>query len=322
MADKKTYLGDELTLDQWIKFMKESPKDVNFEHYMFPTDSLREEFIRNIHDYDEALVKKILHAFLDFGVVLGSDKIHLRLLMQRLKEDPEKTKELIKEDPYSRRLIASIQSGGKIPVHDSILWVIDILDIAPRNALNVIDAFLAAHIDHLPDGRISGLDDAERIIRARYFGAKTDSSVLHSLKPREFENVVEALYYERSYKTQMTKHSYDNGRDVIALKDDAGEKEKVVISCKRISPQKTVRAVDVREALAPVTKDRATKGVLVTTGLFSEHSYKYAKDVQLELIDQGQLQKLLNKYLGVNWSAHLDYYISNSNKRHPKEKRI
>ena len=322
MTDEKTYFGNDLTLEQWIDLMKTKPKATNFEHYMFPTDDMREEFIRNIHSYDESLIKKVLHSFLDFGVVLGSDKMHLRLLMQRLKEDPDGTKELIQQDAYSRRLMTSIKSGGRIPVHDSILWVLDILHTAPHDALNVIDAFLTAHIGRLPDGRISGLDDAERIVRARYFGAKTDSSVLHSLKPREFEHIVEALYDAMGYETQMTKHSYDNGRDVIAFKETAGEKEKVVISCKRISPEKTVRPVDVREALAPVTKDHATKGVMVTTGGFSEHSRKYAQGVQLELINQEQLQGLLNKHLGVNWSAHLDYYISESNKRHPKEKRV
>jgi restriction system protein len=227
---------------------------------------------------------------------------------------------MIADNPYYKRLLQSVISKGKVPLYDSIQWILELLPEYPRDALNVISAFSSIHIGHLPDGRIHGLSDAESIIRARYFDAQVDTSVLYSLIPTEFEHVVEDLYYKMGYKTRMTKASYDGGRDVIASRTEAGKKEHIVISCKRV--RETVEPVDYREIFAPIEDEKATKGVVVTTSDFSPEAYKLAKrNPRFELINQIELQKLLNEFLGADWSNHLSYSIQSSQDRHPRGSR-
>jgi len=288
---------------------------------MVPSDRIRDEFIEGIHSYNEELVKDILCRFLNFGPLLGADKWELEFLVKQLKDDKKDALERIKKSPYQRRLLGYLLSKGKFPVYDSILWVIDLLPSSPREALNVIDAYSHMHLGHLPDGRIHGLFDAEKIIRARYFDAQTDTSVLYSLTPDEFEHVVEALYHQMGYKTKMTKKSHDGGRDVIVTNSNPAKKEKNVVSCKRVKD--TVKLAQVREVFAPIEDEKATKGTLVTTSDFSSDAYKLEKaNPRLELINQVKFQRLLNEHFGTNWSAHLDFYIKESQKRHPDAKRI
>lgn len=321
MAEEKVLMGKDISLEQWLAFMKQKPKDILFENYRFPNDEIRDAFIANIHKYDEKDVMRILYKFLDFNGLLGSDHRLMQLFLKLLKDDKEKAQELINDDPYYKRLYQVVRSRGKIPLYDSIQWALDLLPGSPREAINVISAFLTIHIIHLPDGRIDGLSDAEAIIRARYFDAQTDNSVLYSLSPTEFEHVVESLYHAMGYATKMTKETHDGGRDVIADKTQAGHKEHIVISCKRV--KNTVEPADYREIMFAVENEKATKGAVVATSDFSSEAYKYAdKNPRMELIGQTNLQKMLNEYLGTNWSAHLTFYIQDSQRRHPKEDRI
>ncbi|HSW92046.1 MAG TPA: restriction endonuclease [Candidatus Saccharimonadales bacterium] len=319
--DKKVLMGDEITLEQWLSFMKEKPKDIQFEDYMLPSEAIKNEFISNIHTYDEHDIRRILMRFLDFTGLLGSDRINMMLLLKLLKDNKEEANQLVETSSYHRRLAQVAHSGGKLSLYGDIQWVIDLLPDSPRDALNVIGAFLTIHIIHLPDGRIHGLSDAESIIRARYFDAKTDNSVLYSLDPTEFEHVVEALYHEMGYSTKMTKATHDGGRDIIADKIQPGSKEHIVISCKRV--RATVEPADYREIMAVVEDEKATKGAVVTTSDFSSEAHQYAKrNPRIELIGQEDLQKMLNEYLGTTWNAHLVFYINQSKQRHPKENRV
>lgn len=314
-------MGDEITLLQWLAYMKHKPNGIQFEDYMLPSDKIKNEFIANIHGYDEQEIQHILRRFLDFSGHLGSDRTNMDLFLQLLKDDKEKASELIKKNPYYRRMALVARSGGKLPLYDSILWVLDLLPSSPRDAINVITAFSAIHLSHLPDGRIHGLFDVEDIIRARYFASKTDHSVLYSLSPSEFEHVIESLYYEMGYSTKMTKVTHDGGRDVIADKTQPGSKEHLVISCKKLIDN--VEPADYREIMFAVEDEKATKGIVVTTSDFSTEAYKAARrNPRLELIGQDSLQRMLNEHLGATWSAHLSFYISQSQKRHPKEERV
>lgn len=311
----------ELSLDEWLTLMKTSPEGVVFPNYMFPNDAIADEFIAHIHDYNELFVKTILAHFLDFRGLLGSDQLNLDHLKRLLVEDRAAADQLLRKSLYHRRLFRHMKTRGAAPLYPNILWVPDLLPTAPRHALNVVEAFQHVSIAGLPDGRIHGVSDAERIIRARYFGAKTDESVLRSLSPEDFEHVVEALYDGMDYKTEMTQATHDGGRDVIATRSEVGHKEKIMISCKRYTD--TVPVSEVREIFAPLSQHHATKGVIVTTSGFSVDATKLAEEhSQLELINQISLQGLLNEHLGSNWSSRVAGIVEGSKRRHPKEKRV
>lgn len=314
-------MGSDISYEDWLQYMVVPPKSVLFEHYMFPNEEIKSAFISNIGKHSEEIISIVLHKFLCFSGPLGSDYFNMEYLVQVLKDNKESPEKAIINNPYNKRLLQYAATKGKIPLYESIQWVLDLLPAHPRDALNVISAFLSIHLGHLPDGRIHGLFDAESIIRARYFDAQVDKSVLYSLTPTEFEHVVEDLYYKMGYKTRMTKASYDGGRDVIATSSESGKKEHIIISCKRLMDN--VKPADYREIFAPVEDEKATKGVVVTTSDFSPEAYKLAKrNPRFELINRNELQKLLNEYSGSNWSDNLDACIRSSQDRHPKSERL
>jgi len=227
------------------------------------------------------------------------------MIQSDIKNDKEKFKKDISSSPHYRNVFGNMLTKGRKPTYPDISWIIDLLPDHPRDALNVIDAFGKVHLYTLPDGRIHGLFDAQSIIRARYFDKTLDRSVLYSLSPTDFEHIVESLYHEKDYSIKMTKRSHDGGRDLIISKNDTTEKEKSVVSCKRLKG--TVPIDDVRNILGVASFEKATKAILVTTSIFSEDSKKMEKsDSRLELIDFEQLQKALNKYLGANWYMKID----------------
>ena len=129
-----------------------------------------------------------------------------------------------------------------------------------------------------------------------------------------------ALFESMNYKVSLTQSSYDGGIDVNADKIELGQKEKVVIQCKRYTKQ-TIGIGDIRNLLGVVHDKKATKGVLITTSKFSHESRKFEKNnPSIELIDISDLMKLLNTYLGTYWTEKLDKIINcvNHNKRNFK----
>ena len=113
-----------------------------------------------------------------------------------------------------------------------------------------------------------------------------------------------------NYTVSVTKSSYDEGIDVNAEKNELGQKEKIVIQCKRYTSQ-TIGVGDIRNLLGVVIDKKATKGILITTSKFSSESRKFEKNnPSIELIDLSDLMKLLNSYLGTYWTEKLDKIIN------------
>jgi restriction system protein len=187
--------------------------------------------------------------------------------------------------------------------------VLDLLPHNPRLALAAIDAYLTAHFMVLPDGRINGLDDAMSIIRARYIGRLATSEgkrqVFFELSPRDFERLVERLYQAMGYTTILTPPGRDGGRDVIASRVGAGQREQVQIECKMHTDPVGASTVD--RLLGVVTRHKANKGVLVTSSRFTRDARSLADDnPRLDLISGVELVVLLNEYFGSEWPSRLD----------------
>ena len=320
--EKKYLIGNDIsTLEQWLDLMEKHPQDTVFEHYQFPTDALRQQFITDISHYSENIVKNILNCFLVPSGTLNGDKQNIRYFLRLAKDDPKQAK-LLLEAPYYQRAIKYIKSKGELPIREGITWVVDLLPISPRESLDALNAYSHAHLPFLPDGRQIGLYDAQTIIRARYFStdSKAVTSVFNSLKPIDLEYLIEVLYHTMGFTTKMTKRSHDEGIDIIATKDEPGKKEKNLIQCKK---SKNVIGIDqVLQLLGVVTDNKATKGTLITTSYFSVEAEKKAKaNPSIELIAFKELQQLLSEYLGNFWISHTDYLLHDSMKRHPLDTR-
>ena len=153
----------------------------------------------------------VLAKFLVSTGTLGFDRaIAERILSQ--KKSPK--------NEYERRLILYHAGVKGLFPWEGITWVLDLSPEHPREAIAALSAYFLAHIGSLPDGRIAGLDDALSLIRARYIGTPPTNAdklgMLLDLTPRQFEQLVEALYASMGYEAKLTPRQKDGGDDVLA----------------------------------------------------------------------------------------------------------
>lgn len=121
---------------------------------------------------------------------------------------------------------------------------------------------------------------------------------LASLSWGEFEHLVRDLFEKEFANTtaevKITRASRDGGVDVMVLDTDAVRGGKTMIQAKHYSKPVGVNAV--RELYGVVIKERAIKGILVTTSHFTAAARVEADNMPITLIDQPELIGLLEKH--------------------------
>jgi len=152
------------------------------------------------------------------------------------------------------------------------------------------------------------------VIRAKFIGLPGNNAetiqFLVNLHWRQFECLVERLYNKMGYDTQLTPPQKDEGRDIIASRQEAGKHEHLRIECKRYSSRPVGIGI-VQRLLGVASGEKVNKGVLVTTSHFSGPARRFAdENPRIELIDGDQLVRLLNEYLGSKWPFHIERYIT------------
>jgi len=112
---------------------------------------------------------------------------------------------------------------------------------------------------------------------------------LRGMTPKQFEDYVAQLYRELGYSTEAVGRSHDEGIDVIAVKNGRTH----YIQCKKYVGSVPAGAVrDFYGAIASRGAD--SKGIFVTTGVFSTEAEQFAQDKPLELIDGQALIRLIH----------------------------
>jgi restriction system protein len=301
----------ETSLDEWLELICEPPAGKIFVRNMFPTDAHRNEWFRTAHLRPESDVKLLLRHFL---VSTGSNPMD-RFDARRLISDLQNGAAVDELEEHDRRLLFYVQSRGKYPVWEGLGWVIDLLPQHPRMALNVIDAFFQAYYDRLTDNYLSGLFDAQAIIRNRYIESSHTADhairVLLGLNWRELELLCGVAYEHMGFHTIVTPRGDDDGVDVFAANHVLGQTGLVVIQAKKWNDSNPVGKGEVRELLGTIILHSATKGVLVTTGRFEAGALKMAeKDPRIELLGREQILQLLNEHCGADWFVRVDRLIT------------
>lgn len=118
---------------------------------------------------------------------------------------------------------------------------------------------------------------------------------INTLSGIEFEDLTHQLLLKVGFSVEQTKASRDGGIDLIANSNEPFFKGKYIIQCKRYTG--TVGEPIIRDLYGVVSNERANKGILITTGNFSNSALEFAKDKNLELIDGINLESLLMQYL-------------------------
>lgn len=133
----------------------------------------------------------------------------------------------------------------------------------------------------------------------------TDIDLLDGVK---FENLINQLLTNMDFDVETTKTTGDGGIDLIAYNKQPITKGKYIIQCKRWNS--SVGEPILRDLYGVVTNERANKGILITSGLFTQNAVKFAEGKPLELIDRRQLESLLLEYSLVNDDNNLSIETS------------
>lgn len=111
---------------------------------------------------------------------------------------------------------------------------------------------------------------------------------LRGLDWRDFENLVANAYRLQGYQVTLTKDGADGGIDIVLTRPD----ERVLVQCKHWRSYQ-VGAPVVREMLGLVVAHRATRGVVVTSGRFSQEAEAFAHEQGIQLLDGAATMQLV-----------------------------
>jgi len=305
-----------LSLNDWLSLLDEPAGRRMFVTNRFPTDSHAEEYLGSIDSRSEEDVLNLISRFLVRSGNFPIDEIRFEGLKHLKVHEPGHYERAMMRE-YNRRLVKSFTEHG-VDAWEGITWILDLLPDHPKAALQVLKAYFTAHIQALPDGRLHSLDDVEALIRAKFIGNPRSLAealgVLLDMAARDFEHLVDELYRQMGYETELTPRGSDGGRDVVARRTSPGYAELVLVECKLYTSP--VKVQTMRALLGVISHEKAGKGALVTTSRFTRGAKSLAdQEPRLEAIEGRQLVLLLNEHLGSQWPVHLDHYVRSSQQR-------
>lgn len=303
-----------LSLNDWLYLREGNLDDIDFVHHMFPNEEIAKQYLSNIEQYSQDDIDTLLGDFLMQSTSLNIDEDRMKFLKHHM-ENRGSIDELSCKEYYNRLFRWTIFGERGSPPWEGVTWVLDLLPQKPKIAIEVIYAYIGAHFWVLPDGRITGLNDAASVIRARYIGLPSTKiemqQFLKQLTPREFEHLIERLYYHMGYVTQITPETRDGGKDIVATKNVSAQRERIAIECKLYSKPVGIRHVD--RLLGVVVRERCNRGVVFSSSNFTDPARAAANQSgMIELIPKGELILLLNEHLGADWPYKLDRLIQAS----------
>ncbi len=150
-----------------------------------------------------------------------------------------------------------------------------------------------------PIRRVFNMDD-ERFIETKDTLARSASMVDLATMPWEvFEHLVAQLF-EKIYKdlggeVRLTRRSADMGVDIVVFYPDPLHGGTIVIQVKHYSTTK-VQPSHIRELAGTMDWERATRGIMVTTGKYSDGVREQANKHNISVIGAQELLSLLHKH--------------------------
>lgn len=119
---------------------------------------------------------------------------------------------------------------------------------------------------------------------------------LETMTGIEFEGFCKRLLESMGFEVQQTKASGDGGIDLVAYNHKPLFEGTYIVQCKRYKG--SVGEPTIRDLYGVITSERANKGILITTGYFTNSAISFAEGKNIELIDGEKLNKLLNDFGG------------------------
>lgn len=137
-------------------------------------------------------------------------------------------------------------------------------------------------------------DDVKRMI----LEVAGNRNLIYNLDPRDFELLVERIFRDKGFRTELTPTTRDGGKDIIARKY-IGTRIPIIIyiECKRFAPNHPVGEPIVRGLYGVMTDARINRAMLVTSSYFSRDAFSFVRRQGglIELIDGDMLYKMIVK---------------------------
>ncbi len=163
---------------------------------------------------------------------------------------------------------------------------------------DVIDDLSDTNIKQmLTEEELFGLFNIKRIHPVRKSSTNgKDIKDIDKISSREFEVLVAELYKKMGYHIKLTSSTKDKGIDIFAKRATDSGAELLAIQCKHY-PEGVVGVEHARALYGVVQMDPSiTKGILVTSGLFSRDCKDFIQGTRIESIDGNHLAILMQKY--------------------------
>lgn len=289
------------SLNEWLKLLLHDRESVLPNNH-FPNETAREEYLKKVKKIPEEKVKNLLRNLLQRT---GYSSLDIVLFNELKSLGKKKFDKVVASSEYHRKLL--LKRGD---IWEGLIWVLDLLPYHPKQAIQTLEAYLTANSRFILDYQIWCLSDCIDIITARYYDLEHPRDILLDIDPIEFEWLIEELYKGFGYDTRLSSKTNDKGIDILALKNNVGKKEKTIIQCKLYS--RNIGSPFVRDLLGVVTSTKATKGVLVSVSEFTREAKKFAdENSSIELIGYRDLNRLLNKHLGLKWPSVMRHIFRN-----------
>ncbi|WKA31335.1 restriction endonuclease [Bradyrhizobium roseum] len=127
--------------------------------------------------------------------------------------------------------------------------------------------------------------------------AAKDPTSMHSMSPRQFEELVAHVLERLGYSVTLTPATRDGGLDIYAAKNDDLGQFLYLVECKKFAPDRPVGVQLVRSLYGTLEHTKATAGILVTTSSFTRDAKSFQKEIKarLSLRDYVDLQSWLNQ---------------------------
>lgn len=125
--------------------------------------------------------------------------------------------------------------------------------------------------------------------------SNTIQSIIDECKdePTKFEGFCGILFEKMGYDVEVTPKTNDGGYDLILNKDN----EKSIVECKCYALGNSVGRPLLQKLVGANQEYMADRMLFVTTSTFTQGAIKYAKDVDVELIDGEKLISLCKEYI-------------------------
>ncbi|MCD0456789.1 restriction endonuclease [Chryseobacterium sp. LC2016-27] len=142
------------------------------------------------------------------------------------------------------------------------------------------------------------LDETARI-KQIIFEIYLNNEQLYKLQPREFEQLIAELLYNKGFEIELTRQTRDNGYDILAMKYINGFSPiKYLVECKKYAENRKIGVEIIRSFKEVLSTEQANKGLIVTTSYFSRDAIKKQQETPLllEYKDKDEVINWVNEY--------------------------